>query len=127
MFDFEEVPSYWKIKIDSISLGGDFSLGLCAGGCIAPVDTGSSALLAPFVEAQAIAQSVGAIQILPGIGQWMLPSCAEMSIMPDLVFNINGIDYVMEPVDYVLKVKLPILQILQLIFIENMFSKIKLE
>lgn len=90
-------------QIDSLSINGDTSIG-CAGGCLAPVDSGTSTFLAPFAEAERIANLVGAIQILPGIGEWALRSCADMAIMPDLVFNINGVDYPIPPEDYVLKV-----------------------
>lgn len=49
---------YWEIAMDSLSMGSDNNLG-CRGGCVGIVDTGSSLLVGPPEETNAINKAIG--------------------------------------------------------------------
>ncbi len=89
--------------MDSLSIGGDLSLG-CVGGCLAPVDSGTSVLLGPADEVRAIHEVIGGVEIL-GLGQYIL-RCDRLDEMPDITFTISGVEYSLTPEEYVLQVGL---------------------
>ncbi len=101
-FDYHEVvdggEDYWKIQIDSLAVGDDTSLG-CVGGCLAPVDTGTSVITGPVEEIRAIHEVIGGFEILPG--EYII-NCNNLDEMPDLTFTITGVEYVLAPEEYVL-------------------------
>jgi hypothetical protein len=82
--------------------------GLCQGGCIAPVDSGTSTLLGPKAAVAEIAASVGAIKvpnvITGDIDEYVILDCSEIPTFPPVTFTINGIDYSLNGEDYVLQV-----------------------
>ena len=49
---------YWQITMDGLSLEGQENLG-CNGGCVGIVDTGSSLLVGPPEETNAINKAIG--------------------------------------------------------------------
>ena len=80
---------YWVIELKDIKLGNK-SLGLCSNGCKAAVDTGTSLLTAPPDHLNAL---IDLFKI----------DCQEFDKNPDLVFNIDGNDYVVKAKDFVLE------------------------
>merc|ERR1712168_1684000 len=65
-----EREGYWEIKMDSMETDADV-IG-CAGGCTAIVDTGSSLLVGPKKETNAINKMIGGKEVIPGTGQYMV-------------------------------------------------------
>jgi len=96
-----EKEGYWQVAMDGMSSGGD-SVG-CEGGCTGIVDTGSSLLVGPKAQSDAINKMIGGIEVIPGTGQYQI-ICDEIPNLPDIDFVLGGRTYTLTGVDYVLKV-----------------------
>merc|ERR1711872_1111321 len=70
---------YWQIEMDGMNSESN-SIG-CDGGCVAIVDTGSSLLVGPKAETNAINKMIGGTEIIPGKGQFMV-DCATIDSLP---------------------------------------------
>ncbi len=84
----------------SISLGTDTSIA-CVGGCLAPVDSGTSVLVGPLAEVTAIHDVIGGFEIIEG--EYII-DCDRLPELPDLSFTINGLVYTFTGYEYVLMV-----------------------
>merc|ERR1712233_263485 len=58
---------YWEIAMDGMKVGEE-TVG-CDGGCTAIVDTGSSLMVGPTAETNAINKMIGGVELIPGSGQ----------------------------------------------------------
>lgn len=83
-------------------MDGDTSV-TCANGCEAILDTGTSLLVGPPKEANAINELIGGTEVIPGSGQYQV-DCNDIPNLPTISLKINGIDYVLTGEDYVLQV-----------------------
>jgi len=84
-------------------LGDDNTIG-CNGGCVGIVDTGSSLLVGPPVETNAINKAIGGTELVPGTGQYFV-DCDSIDSMPTVTFSIGGNQFELTGKDYVLQVK----------------------
>jgi cathepsin D len=85
--------TYWLIGWDDAKVNG-VRLGLCSGApCFAAVDTGTSLIAGP---AEDIAEIMTKIPLEA--------DCSNINSLPNVTFVINGMDYLLTPQDYVLKV-----------------------
>uniref|UniRef100_A0A8C3HYG9 Peptidase A1 domain-containing protein n=1 Tax=Chrysemys picta bellii TaxID=8478 RepID=A0A8C3HYG9_CHRPI len=75
--------TYWQITMDSITMNGETIA--CSGGCQAIIDTGTSLLAGPSTGISNIESYIGASD--------GTISCSAMSSLPNIVFNINGIEF----------------------------------
>merc|ERR1712107_928471 len=75
----------------------------CAGGCTAIVDTGSSLLVGPKKETNAINKMTGGKEVIPGTGQYMV-DCNSFDQLPDINFVIGGKSFPIKGKDYVLRI-----------------------
>jgi len=92
---------YWEIGMDSMATGGN-EIG-CNGGCTAIVDTGSSLLVGPTEQTDAINKMIGGVELIPGTGQYMIV-CSKIDTLPDIDFVIGGKAFTLTGRDYVLQV-----------------------
>merc|ERR1711990_738134 len=70
---------YWEIAMDGMKVGEE-TVG-CDGGCTAIVDTGSSLMVGPTAETNAINKMIGGVELIPGSGQYFI-ICSEIPDMP---------------------------------------------
>jgi cathepsin D len=104
--NFSWVPitskTYWQFKLDSIKLGG-VDLGFCATeACKAIADTGTSLIIGPSKEINALNKKLGAVVVN---GEGIFTSCDVVSKLPDITITLNGVDFVLKPQEYVLNVQ----------------------
>merc|ERR1712227_938727 len=92
---------YWEIAMDGMKVGDD-TVG-CDGGCTAIVDTGSSLMVGPTAETNAINKMIGGVELIPGSGQFFI-ICSEIPDMPDIDVVIGGKAFTLSSVDYILQV-----------------------
>uniref|UniRef100_T1GQB2 Peptidase A1 domain-containing protein n=1 Tax=Megaselia scalaris TaxID=36166 RepID=T1GQB2_MEGSC len=85
---------YWQFKMDGGFLVN--STTFCKGGCQAIADTGTSLIVGPPSDINAI---YAALNADPSNG---IVSCSNVSTFPNITFTIGGRDYILEPNDYVL-------------------------
>ncbi|VEU43251.1 unnamed protein product [Pseudo-nitzschia multistriata] len=90
--DLEEA-TYWQIVLDSVRAGENYDKTTAADGgpVTAIVDSGTSFLVAPKAEADALARAVGARPSLAP-GEYTI-GCDRVGEMPDLEFGIGGKTY----------------------------------
>jgi len=92
---------YWEIGMDSMTIEAE-EVG-CNGGCTAIVDTGSSLLVGPTAQTNAINKLIGGVELVPGTGQYMI-DCNTIDSLPDIDFVIGGTPFTLSGKDYVLQV-----------------------
>ncbi|NXJ85992.1 PEPA protein, partial [Trogon melanurus] len=87
--------TYWQISMERyVSINGEAVA--CAEGCQAIVDTGTSLLVVPSSVLNNLLATLGA----DSDGQI---SCSSVSLLPDLVYTINGNAYAVPPSSYVIE------------------------
>ncbi|NXV53537.1 PEPA protein, partial [Uria aalge] len=86
--------TYWQIRMDSVSIGGEGIA--CAFGCQAIVDTGTSLLAVPD-------RALGTILSILGANSNGEISCTAASRLPSVVFHINGKAFPVPPSAYVME------------------------
>merc|ERR1719412_2695968 len=94
--------NYWQITMDGLGIADNDQLG-CKGGCVGIVDTGSSLLVGPPEETNAINQAIGGDELVPGTGQYFV-DCANIDSLPSVTFTIGGKAFELTGRDYVLEV-----------------------
>ncbi|OMJ79520.1 hypothetical protein SteCoe_20447 [Stentor coeruleus] len=85
-----ENPFYWTVIIDDVRLG-DKTLNLCKEGCFAAIDTGTSLMSAPSDKLWIIYEHFDR-------------KCTEITTYEDLIFVIDGKEYVIPPEDYIITI-----------------------
>merc|ERR1711962_712192 len=95
------VFGFWQVKMDGVSVAGADSV--CAGGCEAVMDTGTSLIAGPASDIAAINKAIGA-KVNPLTGQGMI-DCDTIPNLPIINFTFDGKDYPLEGKDYVLKIE----------------------
>ncbi|XP_006834134.1 PREDICTED: cathepsin E [Chrysochloris asiatica] len=88
--------AYWQIALDNIQVGG--SVMFCSEGCQAIVDTGTSLITGPSNHIKQLQKAIGA---QPVDGEYAV-ECANLNVMPDVTFTINGVPYTLSPTAYTL-------------------------
>ena len=83
-------------------VGGDNTLG-CSSGCEAVLDTGSSLLVGPKEQSDAINKAIGGKEAIPGTGQYMV-DCDTLASLPAVEFEFGGKVFPLSGPEYVLKV-----------------------
>lgn len=94
---------YWEIAMDGMVTPMDGATVGCDGGCTAIVDTGSSLMVGPIAETNAINKMIGGVELIPGTGQYFI-ICSEIPDMPDIDVMLGGRAYTLEPEDYILQI-----------------------
>jgi cathepsin D len=92
--------TYWQFKVDSFALGGD-NLNWCTNGCQAICDSGTSLIVGPTKEINALNKKLGAVV---ENGEGVFTSCDVINTLPDITITINGNAFTLKPSDYVLQV-----------------------
>ncbi|KAK8764018.1 hypothetical protein V5799_033372, partial [Amblyomma americanum] len=90
---------YWQLSADSITIGGSE---LCSGGCQVMVDTGCSTITGPSADVKRLLELLGATRYSTDLSQ---VDCRNASSLPELVITVGGKSLVLEPNDYIMKVK----------------------
>ncbi|KAI8806020.1 aspartic peptidase domain-containing protein [Cladochytrium replicatum] len=90
---------YWEVELEAVTLGGN-DVGVTTRR--AAVDTGSSLLVIPKTEAEALNAAIGAKK---GFAGQYTVDCAVVPTLPDLEIQLAGKKYVLKSDDYVLKVQ----------------------
>eukprot|EP00823_Brevimastigomonas_motovehiculus_P007894 TRINITY_DN708_c0_g1_i1.p1 TRINITY_DN708_c0_g1~~TRINITY_DN708_c0_g1_i1.p1 ORF type:complete len:381 (-),score=86.73 TRINITY_DN708_c0_g1_i1:280-1422(-) len=91
--------SYWEFNLDGATLGGK-SITTAK---YAVSDSGTSIMAGPSAEVKAIAAAVGATPLPTNPNEYTI-DCAKIASLPDLVFTINGIEYLLHGPEYVDKI-----------------------
>ncbi|XP_020036276.1 cathepsin E [Castor canadensis] len=87
---------YWQIALDGIQVGNNVMF--CSEGCQAIVDTGTSLLTGPSNKIKQLQEAIGAT---PVDGEYAV-DCANLNVMPNVAFIINGVSYTLSPTAYIL-------------------------
>ncbi|CAD8138923.1 unnamed protein product [Paramecium octaurelia] len=80
---------YWMIKADNI-LVNNKDIGLCNRSCRLVVDTGSSIMSAPFDDLGTLLRELN-----------VRSHCHEINTLPIITFQIDNVDYTLEPNEYI--------------------------
>ncbi|NXD16660.1 PEPA protein, partial [Nothocercus nigrocapillus] len=92
--------TYWQIKVDSITMYGRPIA--CPYGCQGIVDSGTSLVAGPAAGINNIQYEIGAAQAKNGSH---MVNCSFISLLPDIVFIINGIQFPLPPQAYIRQLK----------------------
>jgi cathepsin D len=80
---------YWTIKADNILVGGK-DIGVCKNGCKVIADTGTSIMTAPTDDLSTLLRTLD-----------VRDHCHELDTLPTITFQIDGVDYNLQPEEYV--------------------------
>ncbi|XP_017517064.3 napsin-A isoform X1 [Manis javanica] len=92
-------PAYWQIHMESVKVGTELTL--CAQGCAAILDTGTSLITGPTGEIQALHAAIGAIPLV--MGQYLL-KCSEIPTLPTVSFLLGGVWFNLTAQEYILQI-----------------------
>lgn len=91
-----KAATYWEINLSQLTIDG--STYISEGGVNAIVDSGTSILTGPSADVKAIAEKLGAKEIIEG--EYMLK--CNYDTLPNLDFTIDGNVYSLTPADYLI-------------------------
>lgn len=93
------VPAYWQVHMDSVKV--DSGLTVCAHGCSAILDTGTSLITGPSEEIRALNMAIGAFPFLAG--QYLI-QCSKIPELPLVSFSLGGVWFNLTGQEYVIKI-----------------------
>ncbi|XP_045387027.1 napsin-A [Lemur catta] len=93
------VPAYWQIHMERVKVGT--GLTVCARGCAAILDTGTSLITGPTEEIQALNAAIGGIRLLAGA---YLIRCSDIPTLPPVSFLLGGVWFNLTAKDYVIQI-----------------------
>lgn len=93
------VPAYWQVHMESVKVGTGLSL--CARGCGAILDTGTSLITGPSEEIRALSKAIGGLPLLTG--QYLI-QCSKIPELPPVSFCLGGVCFNLTGQDYVIKI-----------------------
>ncbi|GFN84848.1 cathepsin d [Plakobranchus ocellatus] len=96
-------PDRWQFKMDRVQLSNGDSI-VCEHGCQAIVDTGTSFIVGPIEEVDALNKNLGAKPLARNPKLHLL-DCSKVDSLPDLEFIVSGKKFSITSRDYVIKVK----------------------
>jgi len=92
--------SWWTIKLDALTVNGQSA----SKTRIAIVDSGTSLLVGPKSEVEALAVTLGAEKVsIGGTDLFAWETCDATKNLPDVVFKFNGRDWPIKPSEYVMR------------------------
>ncbi|XP_042639179.1 napsin-A [Orycteropus afer afer] len=93
------VAAFWQIHVERVKVGT--ALNLCAQGCAAILDTGTSLITGPSEEIQALNSAIGGTTLLTG--QYLI-NCSKIPTLPPVSFQLGGVWFNLTGQDYVLQI-----------------------
>ncbi|KAL9649753.1 hypothetical protein ABK040_009568 [Willaertia magna] len=85
--------TYWTIKFQDVTVGGQSKNTCPPAGCYAAVDTGTSLIAGPALKIGPVLESLN-----------IAKDCSNIDSNPDVSFVIGGKTFTLKPKDYVLKI-----------------------
>ncbi|XP_070258726.1 napsin-A [Myotis yumanensis] len=92
------VPAYWQIHMERVTVGT--GLTLCAQGCPAILDTGTSLITGPTEEIRALHRAIGGFPLL---GKYII-ECSIIPTLPPVSFSLGGVWFNLTSQDYVIQI-----------------------
>ncbi|XP_004646551.1 napsin-A isoform X1 [Octodon degus] len=93
------IPAYWQIHMERVMVGT--GLTLCAQGCAAVVDTGTSLITGPSEEIRALNRAIGG---LPWLAGTHFIRCSKIPTLPPVSFLLGGVWFNLTAQDYVVQI-----------------------
>ncbi|XP_006749286.1 napsin-A isoform X1 [Leptonychotes weddellii] len=93
------IPAYWQIHMERVHV--DTGLTLCAQGCAAILDTGTSLITGPTEEIQALHAAIGGLSLL--LGEYLI-QCSKIPTLPPISFLLGGVWFNLTAQDYVIQI-----------------------
>ncbi|XP_064150131.1 napsin-A [Loxodonta africana] len=93
------IPAYWQIHMERVKVGT--GLNLCAQGCAAILDTGTSLITGPAEEIQALNSAIGGVALLTG--QYLI-DCSKIPTLPPVSLLLGGVWFNLTAQDYVVQI-----------------------
>ncbi|KAF3814881.1 napsin-A [Mirounga leonina] len=93
------IPAYWQIHMERVNV--DTGLTLCAQGCAAILDTGTSLITGPTEEIQALHAAIGGLSLL--LGEYLI-QCSKIPTLPPISFLLGGVWFNLTAQDYVIQI-----------------------
>ncbi|RUS89981.1 hypothetical protein EGW08_002248, partial [Elysia chlorotica] len=100
-FTFVDVTKkgYWQFDMDRVNVKGE-ELTLCKSGCSAIADTGTTLIVGPSSEVNALNSQLGGAPTSQGL---YIVDCKKVNSLPDVVFTLNGQQLTLTGPQYTLK------------------------
>ncbi|XP_058136663.1 napsin-A isoform X2 [Dasypus novemcinctus] len=93
------VPAYWQIRMERLQVAT--GLTLCARGCAAILDTGTSLITGPREEIRALHVAIGGLPLLAG--EYLI-RCSKIPELPTISFLLGGVWFNLTAQDYVIQI-----------------------
>ncbi|XP_076987105.1 napsin-A [Tamandua tetradactyla] len=93
------VPAYWQIHMERVQVAT--GLMLCARGCAAILDTGTSVITGPKEEIRALHRAIGGLPLLAG--EYLI-QCSKIPELPQISLLLGGVWFNLTAQDYVIQI-----------------------
>ncbi|XP_040833969.1 napsin-A [Ochotona curzoniae] len=93
------VPAYWQVHMQRMEVGR--GLTLCAQGCAAILDTGTSLIAGPTEEIRALHTAIGGLPLLAG--EYLI-QCSQIPKLPPVSFLLGGVWFNLTAQEYVIQI-----------------------